>query len=418
MQGFKDIANTIATVSDLPAFFIREKNIEVIRMGYLSRSSLNNLYRLMFRKAFTSLDNVKNPKVPRFLRYVNALNLSTLVILLSFKPVTSILMGPFYMDDVDKGKMVNDILDNSKARMTEFEAIDMVDSIPIKDSMFIQAWGRTVSRFMDVSNDSFIKIPTIYEAKEARDEVPTIAENRINETEIESHYSHEREIRKLVKLGDKARLKQLLVPKTQSDIVKAKTNSIYEQRVVGPNGLRKEKNFAIILNTLFRSSADDAGLPPVYIHSISEEVVADIERAQASSDLMHVIEGMIDRYCNSINNVSMQNHSVNVVKVQRYILSNIDKKITLGDLCDITNLDESYLCRLFKRECHITINEYIQNRRISEAKRILETTDTPVSYIATMLGYSSQSYFCSVFKNIVGVSPSKYKSNRGNFYKV
>lgn len=127
---------------------------------------------------------------------------------------------------------------------------------------------------------------------------------------------------------------------------------------------------------------------------------------------------MIDGYCNSINNISLQNHSVNVVKVQRYIVNNIDKKISLADLSELTDLDESYLCRLFKRECHMTINEYIQNQRINEAKWMLESSDNSIIDISHLLGFSTQSYFCSVFKKIVGISPAKYRLNHGNYYKT
>ncbi len=133
---------------------------------------------------------------------------------------------------------------------------------------------------------------------------------------------------------------------------------------------------------------------------------------------MKVVEKMIDSYCNSINNVTIQNHSRNIVKAQRYILSNIDTEIRLDDLVEITGLDKSYLCRLFKRECHMTINEYITNQRINEAKCMLESTSKSITEIANLLGFSSQSYFCSVFKKSTGVSPAKYRMNSGGFYQM
>ncbi|HAN42609.1 MAG TPA: hypothetical protein DCP98_04195 [Sphaerochaeta sp.] len=99
-------------------------------------------------------------------------------------------------------------------------------------------------------------------------------------------------------------------------------------------------------------------------------------------------------------------------------LDSLDKKRSLADLSELTDLDESYLCRLFKRECHMTINEYIQNQRINEAKWMLESSDNSIIDISHLLGFSTQSYFCSVFKKIVGISPAKYRLNHGNYYKT
>ena len=34
--------------------------------------------------------------------------------------------------------------------------------------------------------------------------------------------------------------------------------------------------------------------------------------------------------------------------------------------------------------------------------------------LAAMVGFEDQSYFTKVFKKVVGVSPGKYRENRGN----
>ena len=112
----------------------------------------------------------------------------------------------------------------------------------------------------------------------------------------------------------------------------------------------------------------------------------------------------------------MQNHSVNIVKVQRYIINHIDERLSLEKLSEVASLDRSYLCRLFKRECHKTITEYIQTQRINEAKWILESSNKPLMEIAQILGYQDQSYFCSVFKKYTGMTPSTYRRNYGNYY--
>jgi len=418
MKDYKEIANTLASVTNLPTFFVRDNKLEVVNATYLSNTSLTRLKSLLFTKPFGNSTNVKFTKVPQLIRYVNHFNLSFLDVVLETKPITTIVMGPFFLEEKDTEQLIKALLDSDETNFSEQEARALIDSIEVKDSMFIQAWGKVVFSLLEKPYGSYLRINTIKQNTSFQKEVPTIAENRMDEAEISSQYKFEHEIKQLIKQGNKEQLRKKLLPRNDRQLAAARQNPIFQRRVQGPNSLREEKNLILTMNSLFRQSADDAGLPPIYIHSISEDINAKIEKADSSEALLEVIEDMIENYCNSINNVSLQNHSVNVVKVQRYIVNNIDKKISLADLSELTNLDESYLCRLFKRECHMTINEYIQNQRINEAKWMLESSDNSIIDISHLLGFTTQSYFCSVFKKVVGVSPAKYRLNHGNYYKA
>jgi len=417
MQDIKEIANIVSTLVNLPAFMITNGNVEIIRTGILSNTPINRIRGLLFTKQFTQDVKDKSAKVPILLRYVNSLGLSFLVTVVSLDPLTTVLMGPFFLEERDGVMLIGLLCEMKNSPLDEYAARSLVEAIETKDTLFIQAWGQTMSRFLGLPTVSYVKISTIREKAIFRKEIPTIAENRMDEAEITAHYQFERELKQLVRQGNRERLRKLLLPKTDKDLQKARLNPVFQRRAKGSNTLRIEKNLILTLSTLFRQSVDDAGLPPIYIHSISEEINSKIERADSTDTLLGVVELMIDSYCNSINNVSLQNHSVNIVKVKRYIVNNIDKKITLTELSELTNLDESYLCRLFKRECRMTINEYIRTQRINEAKWLLESSDKQIMEIAHMLGFSSQSYFCAVFKKLVGVSPASYRLNHGNYYR-
>ena len=59
--------------------------------------------------------------------------------------------------------------------------------------------------------------------------------------------------------------------------------------------------------------------------------------------------------------------------------------------------------------------EELQNE-IREGKRLLAETDLAPSQIASILGFSSSSYFCKTFSNIEGTSPTEYrKANQVKF---
>ncbi len=418
MKDYNEIASILAAVTNLPTFIICSDNIEVINPTYLSTSSLNKIRGLLFTKPFGNSTNAKLSKVPKLIRYVNGFGLSFFDVLLSVDPITTIVLGPFFLEEKDTNFLVSVLCNDKESNFSEQEARSLIESIETKDSMFIQACGKVALSLLGQPFGSYVKVNTIRQNMTFQKEVPTIAENRLDEADIALHYKFEHELKQLIKQGDREQLRKKILPRNDRELALARQNPVFQSRNKGPNSLRTEKNLILTLNTLFRQAVDDAGLPPIYIHSISEEMAEKIEDADSSEALVDVIEQMIDGYCNSINNISLQNHSVNVVKVQRYIVNNIDKKITLADLSELTDLDESYLCRLFKRECHMTINEYIQNQRINEAKWMLESSDNSIIDISHLLGFSTQSYFCSVFKKVVGVSPAKYRLNHGNYYKT
>ena len=69
-----------------------------------------------------------------------------------------------------------------------------------------------------------------------------------------------------------------------------------------------------------------------------------------------------------------------------------------------------------KREYGVSPINYIIDCRIQEGKRLLAETDLAPSQIASILGFSSSSYFCKTFSNIEGTSPTEYrKANQVKF---
>jgi two-component system response regulator YesN len=56
--------------------------------------------------------------------------------------------------------------------------------------------------------------------------------------------------------------------------------------------------------------------------------------------------------------------------------------------------------------------EFIIEKRIRTAKKLLQTTNYKISEISKQVGYSNQRYFNQVFKKHVGISPGRYRSER------
>jgi len=59
-------------------------------------------------------------------------------------------------------------------------------------------------------------------------------------------------------------------------------------------------------------------------------------------------------------------------------------------------------------------NEYIQTERVKRARWLILNHDMSMEEISRQVGFSELSYFCKIFKKVVGQTPLQYKKLRGN----
>jgi len=96
------------------------------------------------------------------------------------------------------------------------------------------------------------------------------------------------------------------------------------------------------------------------------------------------------------------------VMKQRYS----DKSLCIKDLADAVYLTPSYLSGLFKRRTGTTINQYLTNMRIDQAKKLLRDNSLKLYHVADLVGYEDAAYFARIFKAQTGMTPSEYKENK------
>lgn len=74
-----------------------------------------------------------------------------------------------------------------------------------------------------------------------------------------------------------------------------------------------------------------------------------------------------------------------------------------------SGIPERTLKRRFRAATGTTLIEYLQNLRVEEAKRQLESTHHPVDDIGVAVGYEDMSFFRRLFKRSTGLTPSQYR---------
>lgn len=96
----------------------------------------------------------------------------------------------------------------------------------------------------------------------------------------------------------------------------------------------------------------------------------------------------------------------------RYIEDNKNLFLNCAVVAAYCGCNEKYLSRRFKQEHGVPLLEYIHSVKITEAKRLLLETDTLLSEIAEMLGFSNEYYFNNFFKLHCGRSPGAFRERK------
>lgn len=101
--------------------------------------------------------------------------------------------------------------------------------------------------------------------------------------------------------------------------------------------------------------------------------------------------------------------------ITSYINEAQDYELSLDQMSSDLHMSKSSICHLFKKYTGIPVIQYANNLRMSQAKKLLTTTNLKVNEISSMLGFSSCTVFCKTFKKHTGTSPQKYRCSDHHF---
>ena len=177
------------------------------------------------------------------------------------------------------------------------------------------------------------------------------------------------------------------------------------------DGVRDFKNSVHTMNTLFRKAIERNHVHPIYIHESSSDFGVRIEQAQTMELLALLIVEMIRRYCYLSQKYSVAVYSEPIRKAMLYIDLNLANPISTKEIAADQFLSPNYLSTRFHEETGKTISDFILEKRIKMACKMLRTTKRSVQEVAMSVGIGDASYFSKQFKKIMGISPLQYQKN-------
>lgn len=103
---------------------------------------------------------------------------------------------------------------------------------------------------------------------------------------------------------------------------------------------------------------------------------------------------------------SMHVGSQNVAeRIARYIVLHYQSPLTVGAVAGAVGVHPNYASTVFKRTFGLTIWDYTLQYRVTQAQRLLMTTEASVLDVALQCGFSSLSSFYTAFHRCTGRTP-------------
>lgn len=95
--------------------------------------------------------------------------------------------------------------------------------------------------------------------------------------------------------------------------------------------------------------------------------------------------------------------------MMRFLRENVNRKLSLDDICSRFSYSRSFLCKTFKEQTGESLITCFNRLKMEEAQRMLTETGETVSGIADSLGLREVKYFDALFKRHTGVTPKVYR---------
>lgn len=157
----------------------------------------------------------------------------------------------------------------------------------------------------------------------------------------------------------------------------------------------------------------DSGADVHQIFWLNAKYLNEIEKIDDMERINRLLINVIHRFISCVFDFDNVKHVDIIYKAIDYIKEHFSEKLSLDDVAQHVHLSKSYLSRIFKEELNSTFTSYTNKIRIEKSKEYLLNHDLSLTDIALLTGFDDQSYFTKVFKKATGVSPGRFREQRG-----
>ena len=327
-----------------------------------------------------------------------------LFLLLPEKEDTAVVIGPYMSTQLSRDQLLQEAERHCIPPALFRQLETFYGGVPvITDESFLLAVVNTYADALWGGSDAYTVVDFTDELAtpaplSLREEPLSPDQALLDMQTMERRYAYENEMLKAVSQGLRHKAGAMLSNMSQFAI---------EQRVADP--VRNLKNYCIIMNSLLRKAAEQGGVHPLYIDTVSSDFARRIELIASTRAATQLMEEMMNDYCRLVKKHSLARYSAPVRKALACIDADLAGDLSLSALAAMQNISSGYLSTLFKKEVGQTLTDYVNSRRVEQAAGMLRSGTLQVQTIAQYCGIPDVNYFSKLFKRYTGVSPKEFR---------
>lgn len=156
----------------------------------------------------------------------------------------------------------------------------------------------------------------------------------------------------------------------------------------------------------------DGGMNHDFAYTLSDIYIQMADKCTSCDELIDLFEEMQIDFAKRMREVKKGKAvSYHVRRCIDYIYENLHERLRVCTLAEYTGLNPAYLSKLFLKEAGVGIKDFITTAKLETAENMLKFSDFSYLDIALSLGFSSQSFFITRFKEKNGITPKQYREN-------
>ncbi|WP_413113719.1 helix-turn-helix transcriptional regulator [Thaumasiovibrio sp. DFM-14] len=97
-------------------------------------------------------------------------------------------------------------------------------------------------------------------------------------------------------------------------------------------------------------------------------------------------------------------------KITKYINENYNQSLNRDEVARVFYISPNYLSHIFQQQGKTSFKDYLCHKRMENAQRLLEMNHQRIKQISQACGFADSNYFCRLFKQKIGVTPSQFRA--------
>ena len=316
-----------------------------------------------------------------------------------------LVIGPFYSNKFSRKNIIKTGKHANMKEEEKAEFLNYCDSLPFYSYSEYMNITKLVYSYLYHKKIDEKKLAIINKAtsKPNDQEEDKIDAFRMK-TQLYATFLFTQSLKICIRTGDVEKLKLLLEPGEHE-----------KKGTIGGMGgeLQQIKKLFTEATMLAFEAALEGGLNKEVADHISDIYLRQIEIMPSFPD--DFIDKMFYDFAGRLRKVkTSQGFCSYVEQCCEYIEIHVNDNISVKYIADRLGISHEHLSRIFKHETGLSVVEYIRKVKIEEAKSMLQYTGISLVEISEKLAFSSQSHFCTSFKEEMKITPKKYRDNYNN----